>query len=236
MIIVEVIGWIIVVWLTYSIISVGIHIIKQGGKDARDMIGCFALPVGLFLIAIVVSMCNNNDEKKETKPINEKPVVSTVAKPKKERKKEPHELRDGYNSTEGFKFGISYDEAKRIVEKEVGEVWHEREENLYRGDKHFSVSFINTIDSLDISGIEFYFQNDELYGIKAETWFPEDAEHHLTEKLGKPYNMDGKRIWIVNKGNGLYYLSLYNEMIYADIVDDELDISEQDVIEYIRIK
>ena len=185
------------------------------------------------MIALCLCACDSAEKKK---PAKEAPIEQTVAKPKKERKKEPYELRKGYSSTEGFKFGTSYDEAKRIVEKEVGEVWYECEDDLYLGDKHFSVSFINTIDSLDISGINFYFQNDELYGIKAETWFLKDAEHHLTEKLGKPCNMDGKRIWIVNKGNGLYYLSLYNEMIYADIVDDELDISEQDVIEYIRIK
>jgi hypothetical protein len=185
------------------------------------------------IIALCLCACDSAEKKKPAKEI---PIEQTVAKPKKERKKEPYELREGYSSTEGFKFGISYDEAKRIVEKEVGEVWYEFEDDLYLGDKHFSVSFINTIDSLDISGIEFYFQNDELYGIKAATWFLEDVEHHLTEKLGKPYNMDGKRIWIVNKGNDLYCLSLYNEMIYADIVDDELDISEQDVIEYIKIK
>lgn len=185
------------------------------------------------MIALCLCACDSAEKKK---PAKEAPIEQTVAKPKKERKKEPYELRKGYSSTEGFKFGISYDEAKRIVEKEVGEVWHEHEEGLYWGDKHFSVSFFKKIDSLYISGIEFYFQNDELYGIKAEPWSFEDAEHYLTEKLGKPCNMFGKRIWIVNKGNGLYYLSLYNEMIYADIVDDELDISEQDVIEYIRIK
>lgn len=185
------------------------------------------------MIALCLCACDSAEKKK---PAKETPIEQTTAKPKKERKKEPYELRKGYSSTEGFKFGTSYDEAKRIVEEEVGEVWLEFEDDLYLGDKHFSVSFINTIDSLDISGIEFYFQNDELYGIKAETWFLEDVEHHLTEKLGKPCNMDGKRIWIVNKGNDLYCLSLYNEMIYADIVDDELDISEQDVIEYIKIK
>lgn len=185
------------------------------------------------IIALCLCACDSAEKKKPAKEI---PIEQTVAKPKKERKKEPYELREGYSSTEGFKFGISYDEAKRIVEKEVGKVLIENEENQLLWDKNFMVIFSNTIDSIDISGIEFYFQNDELYGIKAATWFLEDVEHHLTEKLGKPCNMDGKRIWIVNKGNGLYYLSLYNEMIYADIVDDELDISEQDVIEYIRIK
>lgn len=185
------------------------------------------------MIALCLCACDSAEKKK---PAKETLIEQTVAKPKKERKKEPHELRKGYNSTEGFKFGTSYDEAKRIVEKEVGKVWGEFEEGQIFGNKSFGVFFSNTIDSLHISGIDFYFQNDELYGIKAAIWFLEDMEHHLTEKLGKPCNMDGKRIWIVNKGNGLYYLSLYNEMIYADIVDDKLDISEQDVIEYIRIK
>jgi hypothetical protein len=185
------------------------------------------------MIALCLCACDSAEKKKPAKEI---PIEQTVTKSKKERKKEPYELREGYSSTEGFKFGTSYDEAKRIVEKEVGEVWFEFEDDLFWGDKHFSVPSISTIDSLDISGIDFYFQNDELYGIKANTWSLEDVEHYLTEKLGKPCNMDGKRIWIVNKGNGLYYLSLYNEIIYADIVDDKLDISEQDVIEYIRIK
>ena len=67
MIIVEVIGWIILVWLTYSIISVGIHIIKQGGDDARDMIGCFAYPLIMFAIAAIIAFSTKGcrDESKE---------------------------------------------------------------------------------------------------------------------------------------------------------------------------
>lgn len=233
-IIIKIIAIIAIVWLAYSIITVGFHIIKQGGKDARDMIGCFALPTGLFLIGILAGMCNNDNKKKEIKQIEEKPIVSTVAKPKKESKKEPSELRDGYSSTEGFKFGTNYDKAKRIVEKEVGKVFLEMDEDFI-SDKSFHATLFNKIDSLRIIGIEFYFQNDELYGVKAEVDFRE-AEDYLTNRLGKPYNLDFKRIWVINKDNGVYYLSLYNEIINAEIYDEELDISEQDFIEYIKIK
>jgi hypothetical protein len=65
--IVEIIGWIIVAWFTYSIIYVGIHIIKQGGDDARDMIGCFAYPLTMFAIAAIIAFSTKGcrDESKE---------------------------------------------------------------------------------------------------------------------------------------------------------------------------
>lgn len=186
-----------------------------------------------LLVALsVLCLCSCFEEKKVVEKPKENIVTKQETKPKKDYKKEPRDYRDGYSSLEGFKFGTSYEEAKRIVEKEVGKVLIEMEEYLLLWDKKFKIIFCNTIDSIDISGIEFYFQNDELYGIKAETWFIEDVKHHLTEKLGKPYNLDGKRIWIISKGNETYYLSLYNEIIY----DEELGISEQDVIEFIKIK
>lgn len=189
-----------------------------------------------ILVALsVLCLCSCFEEKKVVEKPKENIVAKQETKPKKEYKKEPRDYRDGYSSLEGFKFGTSYEEAKRIVEKEVGEIWDEEEERFYR-DKNFYVSFRNTIDSIDIEGIEFYFKNNKLYGIKANVHCFEDAENYLTEELGKPYNLDGKSIWIISKGNETYYLSLYNEIINAEIYDEELDISEQDVIEFIKIK
>lgn len=189
-----------------------------------------------LLVALsVLCLCSCFEEKKVEND-KEDIVAKQETKPKKEYKKEPRDYRDGYSSLEGFKFGTSYEEAKRIVEKEVGEIWFEEEEDLLLWDKNFDVFFGNTIDSIDIGGIEFYFKNNKLYGIKADVYFLKDTENYLTEELGRPYNLDGKRIWIISKGNETYYLSLYNEIINAEIYDEELDISEQDVIEFIKIK
>lgn len=151
-----------------------------------------------------------------------------------EYKKEPRDYRDGYSSLEGFKFGTSYEEAKRIVEKEVGEIWHENEERFYR-DKNFNVFFQNTIDSIWIGGIEFYFKNDKLYGVKADVLYYSYTEEYLTKRFGKPYNLDGKRIWIVKKSNEMYYLSFNNEIISAETYDEEF-IYDENVIEFIKIK
>ena len=65
--IVEIIGWIIVAWLAYSILSIGFHIIRQGGQDARDMIGCFAYPLIMFAIAAIIAFSTKGcrDESKE---------------------------------------------------------------------------------------------------------------------------------------------------------------------------
>lgn len=189
-----------------------------------------------LLVALsVLCLCSCFEEKKVVEKPKENIVAKQETKPKKEYKKEPRDYRDGYSSLEGFKFGTSYEEAKRIVEKEVGEIWHEKEERFYR-DKNFNVFFLNTIDSIDIGRIEFYFKNNKLYGIKADVYYVRSAQSYLTEELGKPYNLHGKRIWIISKGNETYYLSLYNEIINAEINDDELDICEQDVIEFIKIK
>ena len=189
-----------------------------------------------LLVALsVLCLCSCFEEKKVDEKSKENIVAKQETKSKKEYKKEPRDYRDGYSSLEGFKFGTSYEEAKRIVEKEVGKIGLEEEEEFYR-DKYFDVFFGNTIDSIDIVGIEFYFKNNKLYGIKADVCSLEDAENYLTEELGKPYNLDEKRIWIISKGNETYYLSLYNEIISAEIYDEELDICEQDVIEFIKIK
>lgn len=188
-----------------------------------------------LLVALsVLCLCSCFEEKKVVEKPKENIVAKQETKPKKEYKKEPRDYRDGYSSLEGFKFGTSYEEAKRIVEKEVGKIWFEEEEDFYR-DKNFDVFFRNTIDSIDIGGIEFYFKNDKLYGVKADVYYSY-TEEYLTKRLGKPYKLDGKRIWIISKGNETYYLSLYNEIISAEIYDEELDISEQDVIEFIKIK
>lgn len=189
-----------------------------------------------LLVALsVLCLCSCFEEKKVDEKPKENIVAKQETKPKKEYKKEPRDYRDGYSSLEGFKFGTSYEEAKRIVEKEVGEIRREKEERFYR-DKNFNVSFRNTIDSIHIGRIEFYFKNNKLYGIKADVRSLKYAQSYLTEELGRPYNLGGKRIWIISKGNETYYLSLYNEIINAEIYDEELDISEQDVIEFIKIK
>lgn len=189
-----------------------------------------------LLVALsVLCLCSCFEEKKVDEKPKENIVAKQETKPKKEYKKEPRDYRDGYSSLEGFKFGTSYEEAKRIVEKEVGEIRHEKEERFYR-DKNFYVSFRNTIDGIHIGRIEFYFKNNKLYGIKADARSLKYAQSYLTEELGRPYNLGGKRIWIISKGNETYYLSLYNEIINAEIYDGELDISEQDVIEFIKIK
>ena len=190
-----------------------------------------------LLVALsVLCLCSCFEEKKVVEKPKENIVAKQETKSKKEYKKEPRDYRDGYSSLEGFKFGTSYEEAKRIVEKEVGKIGLEEEEGEFYRDKNFDVFFGSTIDSIDIGGIEFYFKNNKLYGIKADVYSFEDAENYLTEELGKPYNLDEKRIWIISKGNETYYLSLYNEIISAEIYDEELDICEQDVIEFIKIK
>ena len=67
MIIGEIIGWLIIGWLAYAILSVGFHIIRQGGQDARDMIGCFAYPLIMFAIAVIIAFSTKGcrDESKE---------------------------------------------------------------------------------------------------------------------------------------------------------------------------
>lgn len=68
----EIIGWLIIAWLTYSILSIGFHIIRQGGQDAQDMIGCFAYPLIMFAIAAIIAF--------STKGCRDEPKENTIVK------------------------------------------------------------------------------------------------------------------------------------------------------------
>lgn len=183
-----------------------------------------------ILVALFLCACENE------KPKEVAVQTTNVVKRQQNVSEESHSARKyQYDSSEGFLFGTSYEDAKRYLEN-VGRI-QERKENKRRPrDKQINCSVRGEIDGILVKRMDFFFNNKGLYGVRANV-SPRGVEEKLVTKFGEPARMEvDKLFWVINKNGSTRLLSYYYAIDYAELIDGGLDKSDGHYIEYIEIE